>query len=61
LASLAAFILAEREQKDSFWKPYLDALPKSFRMMPVFLMGQFANMFALEFSKKPTHYSLGVV
>ena len=31
---LAAFLLQERERKDSAWKPYLDVLPESFPNLP---------------------------
>ena len=31
---VAAFILQERAKPHSFWKPYLDILPKSYRHMP---------------------------
>jgi histone-lysine N-methyltransferase SETD3 len=35
---VAAFILEERKKgTDSFWFPYIDILPKSYRHMPVFL------------------------
>jgi hypothetical protein len=34
---VASFILCEREKgADSFWSPYIDIMPKSYRQMPVF-------------------------
>lgn len=33
---LAAFLLQEKENKESFFKPYIDCLPKHYRNMPVF-------------------------
>lgn len=32
---MAAFLLRERERKDSFWKPYLDLLPTAFPHLPL--------------------------
>ncbi len=40
-AFLAAYLLDEREKGvDSFWKPYLDVIPLSFRHMPFFFEEQ---------------------
>lgn len=33
---LAAYLLQERDNPQSFWKPYLDILPQKYRNMPIF-------------------------
>ncbi|CAM2069563.1 SET domain-containing protein-lysine N-methyltransferase [Sulfidibacter corallicola] len=49
---LAAFMLAESARPDSFWKPYLDTLPKSFDEVPVCFdedrLARLAGSFVLE-------------
>ncbi|CAD8163405.1 unnamed protein product [Paramecium octaurelia] len=33
---LSTFLLQEKKKQDSFWKPYLDVLPKSYSNFPIF-------------------------
>lgn len=33
---LACYIIQERHNPNSFWKPYLDVLPQGYRNMPIF-------------------------
>jgi len=37
---LSTFLLREKKNPDSFWKPYLDMLPKDYNSFPVFFSDQ---------------------
>lgn len=41
---IACYLLKEREDPQSFWRPYIDTLPQSFDNVPIFWVSAFGNI-----------------